>query len=120
MLVSGQRPPSPGKDDTLRVTVCHQPGTRSESTLTLPSLAVEGHIAHGDVPGICPANRLSELLPFLQNSSLVQVNTERLLEGIRAGETVQLPCAAPGGAFVVIPSQLTERDLAAPGSVFHF
>jgi len=120
VLVSGQRAPSPAQDDTLRVTVCHQPGTRTEKTLTLPPSSVEGHLAHGDVPGICPANRLSELLPFLQNSSLVQVDTGRLLEGVRAGEVVDLPCAAPGGAFVVIPSELTERDLRAPGSSLPF
>jgi hypothetical protein len=35
------------------VTICHQPGTLAEQTLTIPILALNGHLDHGDIIGIC-------------------------------------------------------------------
>jgi len=36
------------------VTLCHQPGTPAQMTLTLPAPAVPGHLRHGDTRGACP------------------------------------------------------------------
>lgn len=35
------------------VTICHQPGTPAEKTLTLPAPAAEAHLRHGDRLGSC-------------------------------------------------------------------
>lgn len=110
----------PLTQDPLRVTICHKPGTRAEKTLTLSHLGVEDHIQHGDTRGICPPNTIEDLLPFLQNSNLVQVDTGKLLEAIEAGQAVELPCAAPGGQLAILESHLTARDLRAPGSGLPF
>ena len=40
---------------TQMVTICHQPGTPSEQTLTVPVEAVRAHLAHGDYLGPCPS-----------------------------------------------------------------
>jgi hypothetical protein len=118
ILFSGSAQPQP--QDLLRVTICHKPGRPAEKTLTLPHSAVEQHIQHGDTRGICPANTIEDLLPFLQNSNLVQVDTGMILEAISAGQAVELPCAAPGGQLAILESHLTARDLRAPGSGLPF
>jgi hypothetical protein len=40
-----------GVDDV--VTICHQPDTSAEMTLTIPESALEGHLGHGDFIGSC-------------------------------------------------------------------
>lgn len=47
---SGSQPPGPSD----RITICHEPGTPAQKTLTLPRKAAEKHIAnHGDTLGAC-------------------------------------------------------------------
>jgi len=36
-----------------KITICHKPGTPAEQTMDVPSIAVEGHLGHGDTMGAC-------------------------------------------------------------------
>jgi hypothetical protein len=36
-----------------KITICHMPGTPAQITLEVPSNALSGHLAHGDVVGSC-------------------------------------------------------------------
>lgn len=36
------------------VTICHQPGTPAQQTMSVPESAVPGHLGHGDCLGACP------------------------------------------------------------------
>jgi hypothetical protein len=38
---------------TLRITICHKPGTPAQKTLVLPESAIPGHLGHGDTLGPC-------------------------------------------------------------------
>ncbi len=39
--------------DTVRILICHQPGTAAEQTLALPAAEIPEHLAHFDTPGAC-------------------------------------------------------------------
>jgi hypothetical protein len=108
--------PRGGHDIPQRVMICHRPGTEHQRTLTLGRHVAKTYIAAGATLGPC----LNKLLPFLQKSNVIRIDTGRLLEAIRAGKEVQLPCAPPGGQLTMIQSRLTEQDLTAPGSDLPF
>jgi hypothetical protein len=38
---------------TVRITICHKPGTPAEKTLVLPESAIPGHMSHGDTLEPC-------------------------------------------------------------------
>ena len=38
---------------TVRITICHKPGTPAQKTLVLPESAIPGHLGHGDTLGLC-------------------------------------------------------------------
>ena len=39
--------------DAGTTTICHQPGTPAEQTMTIPNDALDGHLGHGDTIGAC-------------------------------------------------------------------
>lgn len=45
-------PANPPKHDP--ITLCHQPNTPAQQTLTVDDSAAKGHLKHGDTLGVCP------------------------------------------------------------------
>jgi prepilin-type N-terminal cleavage/methylation domain-containing protein len=43
-------------DDKVKVTVCHEPGTAAEGTITISRSALAEHLIHGDIKGACRAD----------------------------------------------------------------
>jgi hypothetical protein len=41
--------------DTVRILICHKPGTAAEQTLSLPAGEIPEHLAHLDTLGACEA-----------------------------------------------------------------
>jgi hypothetical protein len=39
--------------DTVRILICHKPGTAAEQTLALPAAEIPEHLAHLDTLGAC-------------------------------------------------------------------
>jgi len=48
----GDVPAQPG-EGAERVTICHKPGTPAQKTMAVTVVALEDHLAHGDLPGPC-------------------------------------------------------------------
>jgi hypothetical protein len=48
-------PPEPGISGTVKITICHKPGTSAEQTLLVPEAALKAHMGHGDHLGTCEA-----------------------------------------------------------------
>jgi hypothetical protein len=50
--------PTAAPTATLRITICHKPGTPAQKTLVLPEPAIPGHLEHGDTLGPCGGSPL--------------------------------------------------------------
>ena len=63
----------PEPTDSVKITICHKPGTPAEKTKEVPLQAVDGHLLHGDTLGACELETLAPVTAGLTSASCVWV-----------------------------------------------
>jgi len=92
---------------TLRITICHKPGTPAQKTLVLPEPAIPGHLGHGDTLGPClELAPPPEIMPTAAPTATLRI-TICHKPGTPAQKTLVLPEPA-------IPGHLEHGDTLGP------
>ena len=87
-----------------KVTLCHKPGTPAEGTLEVAQAAVQAHLDHGDVLGVC-VEPVPDALTALNEPSLDGLYYSATFENLEfnGGEVVTISCDAPWTLATCIP-----------------
>ncbi len=92
------------------VTICHDPGTPGQMTMTIPEADLQSHLDHGDELGVCDFNNYSATIPAAAQAA----NFRTIASGIWTDPSIWAGGAAPPVSSIANKTISIEHNVVHP------